>query len=48
VPFGTGLPSFQRSLRRLIAFPADTLVIPGHGPTTTLAIEKRDNPYLGE
>jgi glyoxylase-like metal-dependent hydrolase (beta-lactamase superfamily II) len=47
LPGGCG-QALQRSLRRLTAFPADTLVIPGHGPTTTLAIEKRDNPYLGE
>ncbi|MBM4164635.1 MAG: MBL fold metallo-hydrolase [Lentisphaerae bacterium] len=47
LPGGCG-KTLQLSLRRLTALPADTLVIPGHGPTTTLAIEKRDNPYLAE
>jgi glyoxylase-like metal-dependent hydrolase (beta-lactamase superfamily II) len=45
---GGSSQALQRSLRRLTALPSDTLVIPGHGPTTTLAIEKHDNPYLGE
>ncbi|MGN0833206.1 MAG: MBL fold metallo-hydrolase [Kiritimatiellia bacterium] len=34
------------SLVRLAALPDDTLVIPGHGPHTTIGAEKRDNPFL--
>jgi hydroxyacylglutathione hydrolase len=31
---------------RLLPLPAPTLVIPGHGPATTLAEELRSNPFL--
>jgi len=47
LPGGCG-KTLQRSLRLLTALPDDTLVIPGHGPTTTIGAEKRDNPYLPE
>jgi glyoxylase-like metal-dependent hydrolase (beta-lactamase superfamily II) len=35
---------------RLLAnrFPADTVVYPGHGPTTTLGDELVHNPFLAE
>jgi glyoxylase-like metal-dependent hydrolase (beta-lactamase superfamily II) len=35
---------------RLLAnrFPADTVVYPGHGPTTTLGYELVHNPFLAE
>jgi glyoxylase-like metal-dependent hydrolase (beta-lactamase superfamily II) len=29
-------------------YPADTIVYPGHGPTTTLGDELRQNPFLAE
>ncbi len=32
---------------RLWPFPGETLVHPGHGPDTTLAREKRSNPFVG-
>lgn len=35
-----------RSLRRLAQLPGDLAVYPGHGEATTLAREKRENPYL--
>lgn len=35
-----------RSLRRLAQLPGDLAVYPGHGGATTLAREKRENPYL--
>ena len=36
-----------RSLRgRLLALPDDTLVVPGHGPETSIGAERRSNPYL--
>ena len=31
---------------RLVTLPEDTLVIPGHGPATTIGREKRFNPFL--
>ncbi len=34
------------SLQRLLDFPPDTHIYPGHGPTSTLAIERRSNPWL--
>jgi glyoxylase-like metal-dependent hydrolase (beta-lactamase superfamily II) len=36
-----------RSLRqRILSFEDDTLVIPGHGPETSIGDERRDNPFL--
>ena len=34
------------ALHRLAAFPGSPDVYPGHGPSTTLDSERRDNPYL--
>ncbi|MGC9393839.1 MAG: MBL fold metallo-hydrolase [Anaerolineae bacterium] len=34
------------SLTRLLTLPPETIIYPGHGPTSTLAHEKRDNPWL--
>ena len=34
------------SLSRVLSLPNDTLVYPGHGPTTTIGYEKRNNPFL--
>nr|WP_284287207.1 MBL fold metallo-hydrolase [Angustibacter aerolatus] len=36
-----------RSLEhRVLTQPDDTLVLPGHGPATTIARERATNPYL--
>jgi glyoxylase-like metal-dependent hydrolase (beta-lactamase superfamily II) len=32
---------------RLFDLPDDTLVLPGHGPPTTIGAEKRSNPFVG-
>ena len=32
--------------RHLIGLPAETRVLPGHGPSTTIGAEKEGNPYL--
>ena len=38
-----------RSLRdRVLPLPDDTLVLPGHGPATTIGRERTGNPYLSE
>lgn len=31
---------------KLLPLPGDTIVYSGHGPTTTIAFEKQNNPYL--
>ncbi|TVP96230.1 MAG: MBL fold metallo-hydrolase [Acholeplasmatales bacterium] len=44
---GGSVRALQRSLRKLMrALPPDTKVLPGHGPSTMLRNEQRDNPYL--
>jgi hydroxyacylglutathione hydrolase len=32
----------------LFSLPDDTLVIPGHGPETTVGLEREDNPWVGK
>ena len=47
VDFPGGNPQeMLRSLRRLASLEADYRVHPGHGESTTLAEEKRHNPYM--
>ncbi len=43
---GGSWEDLEASLQRLKALPDDTCVICGHGPTTTIGSEKRNNPYL--
>ena len=38
--------ALTKSLTRLLALPPDTVIYPGHGPTSTLAQERRSNPWL--
>lgn len=48
----TDLPggSFEKILRslhqRVLALPDDTIVVPGHGPLTTIGEERESNPFL--
>lgn len=48
----TDLPggSFEKILRslhqRVLALPDDTVVVPGHGPGTTIGEERENNPFL--
>ena len=30
----------------LLPLPAETMVVPGHGPTTTIGVETQENPFL--
>jgi len=36
----------METLERFLAMPDDTVVYPGHGPETTIGVEKKWNPFL--
>lgn len=41
------MPVLLQSIRdRLLTLPDDTVVYPGHGPKTTIGVERRTNPFL--
>jgi hydroxyacylglutathione hydrolase len=44
---GTSASDIVRSINeKLLPYDDATIVIPGHGPTTTIGTERRENPYL--
>ena len=43
---GGDMPTLMASLSKLVALPGDTIVVPGHGPETTIASERKYNPFL--
>jgi hydroxyacylglutathione hydrolase len=44
---GTSLEDIVHSIReKIFAFDDDAIVVPGHGPATTVGIERSTNPYL--
>ena len=43
---GGDMATLMDSLQKLAALPGDTLVIPGHGMHTRIALEKSGNPFL--
>lgn len=47
---GGDAPTLMKSLQKLVRMSSiigdETLVLPGHGPSTTLKAEKQNNPYL--
>lgn len=43
---GGDMAVLMRSLEKLLKLPDDVLVIPGHGPHTTIGAEKASNPFL--
>ncbi len=46
--WGGDSDTILRSIRdKLLTLPDDTLVITGHGPTTTVGSEKQHNPFVG-
>ena len=45
--FGGNMEVLMRSINeRLLTLPDETQVFPGHGPQTTIAVERRENPFL--
>ena len=40
------MATLMDSLKKLAVLPEDTLVIPGHGMHTRIALEKSGNPFL--
>ena len=45
--WGGSMSDLMDSIRkRLLCFEDDALVIPGHGPSTTIGQERRENPFL--
>lgn len=47
LPGGDSAKILESIHDRLLVLPKETKVIPGHGPETSIAIELRDNPFLG-
>src|SRR5438270_12524425 len=44
---GGSMPKILRSLHStVLALPDETVVIPGHGPLTTIGRERESNPFL--
>ncbi|MGH7755120.1 MAG: MBL fold metallo-hydrolase [Vulcanimicrobiaceae bacterium] len=43
---GISLEAIVRSIHeRLYVYPDETIVVPGHGPATTIGTERRENPF---
>jgi hydroxyacylglutathione hydrolase len=45
-PGGDGRVLLQSIRDKLLVLPDDTLVLPGHGPTSTIGEEKQHNPFI--
>ena len=43
---GGDLAQMENSLKKLMELPDDTDVVPGHGETTKIGIERKTNPYI--
>jgi hydroxyacylglutathione hydrolase len=47
--WGGSMDAITRSIReRLLTLPEQTLVVPGHGPETSVAAELENNPFVGK
>ncbi len=47
-PGGSGETLLAGIRQKLFRLPDATIVLPGHGPATTIGIEKRENPFVGQ
>lgn len=45
---GGDIKQMKKSFRRLLSLPDDTTVLPGHGSSTTIGIEKEHNMFVAE
>jgi glyoxylase-like metal-dependent hydrolase (beta-lactamase superfamily II) len=44
---GSDFATLERAIRtRLYTLPDATTIYPGHGPTSTIGVEKRSNPFV--
>ncbi|MFQ3577978.1 MAG: MBL fold metallo-hydrolase [Verrucomicrobiia bacterium] len=48
LPGGNGALLVQGIKQKLFPLPEDTLLLPGHGPTTTIGRERATNPFLAD
>jgi hydroxyacylglutathione hydrolase len=39
---------YDNNLKKILTLPRDTVIAPGHGPLTTLAQEKKHNPFFAQ
>jgi glyoxylase-like metal-dependent hydrolase (beta-lactamase superfamily II) len=46
LPGGDSYQILDSIQTRLLALPDETKVVPGHGPSTTIGVERRRNPFL--
>ena len=44
---GGDVTQMEYSLNKLMRYPDETTVLPGHGPSTTIGYERKFNPYIG-
>ena len=47
LPGGSGKKIIQSIQEKIFTLPEETIVVPGHGPGTTVAHEKQFNPFVG-
>jgi glyoxylase-like metal-dependent hydrolase (beta-lactamase superfamily II) len=46
LPGGNSRQIISSLHHRVLALPDETLVVPGHGPNTTIGVERQSNPFL--
>lgn len=45
-PAASGFEDAKRAIERILSFPDDTMIYPGHAGATTVGRERRDNPIV--
>lgn len=48
LPGGDGDLLFDGIRKKIFPLDADTVVLPGHGPATSVGLERKTNPYVGD